>query len=127
MPVMWMMGYNDEGDLYMADSFNGRKFRPLIPRPISSAAPNCGGNDPGVTLPPCLGHLHHGADVFSLNPNHIGILRLKQFNFTYQHFHKYGISIISIRLSLSNGFVEHHYCIESSDTKMSYRESTHVL
>ncbi|KAE8726579.1 WUSCHEL-related homeobox 1-like isoform X2 [Hibiscus syriacus] len=33
---MWMMGYNDGAEFNMPASFNGRKLRPLIPRPISS-------------------------------------------------------------------------------------------
>ncbi|XP_031407401.1 WUSCHEL-related homeobox 1 isoform X3 [Punica granatum] len=72
---MWMMGYNDGGDLYMADSCNGRKLRPLIPRPISAAATPNGGGGPGITSPPTgFGRPHHGGtDVFSLNPNHIGM------------------------------------------------------
>ncbi|XWS37582.1 hypothetical protein CRYUN_Cryun19dG0056900 [Craigia yunnanensis] len=34
---MWMMDYNDGAEFNMPDSFNGRKLRPLIPRPIPSA------------------------------------------------------------------------------------------
>ncbi|KAL8110955.1 WUSCHEL-related homeobox 1-like [Apium graveolens] len=30
---MWMMGYNEAADFNLQDSFNGRKLRPLIPRP----------------------------------------------------------------------------------------------
>ncbi|KAK4752561.1 hypothetical protein SAY87_021359 [Trapa incisa] len=78
---MWMMGYNDGADLYMADSFNGRKFRPLIPRTISSATPSGGGgsgsgrNGPVITSSPCLTRIHGGAtDVFALNHNHIGMM-----------------------------------------------------
>ncbi|XP_022994694.1 WUSCHEL-related homeobox 1-like [Cucurbita maxima] len=38
---MWMMGYNDGGDLnFSSDSFNARKLRPLIPRPLSSPSTN---------------------------------------------------------------------------------------
>ncbi|XP_030534305.1 WUSCHEL-related homeobox 1 [Rhodamnia argentea] len=61
---MWMMGYNDDGDLYMADSFNGRKLRPLMPRPVANPSPNnCGAN----AAPPCLSRIHGAADIFALN------------------------------------------------------------
>ncbi|KAE8663955.1 WUSCHEL-related homeobox 1-like isoform X2 [Hibiscus syriacus] len=52
---MWMMGYNDGAEFNMPDSFNGRKLRPLIPRPISS--PNSS---------PCLNRIN-GSDFFALN------------------------------------------------------------
>ncbi|XP_041996357.1 WUSCHEL-related homeobox 1-like [Salvia splendens] len=48
---MWMMGYTDGGGDFntIQDPFNGRKLRPLIPRPAS-----------------CLSRIH-GADIFALN------------------------------------------------------------
>ncbi|XP_042001157.1 WUSCHEL-related homeobox 1-like isoform X2 [Salvia splendens] len=48
---MWMMGYSDGGGDFntIQDPFNGRKLRPLIPRPAS-----------------CLSRIH-GADFFALN------------------------------------------------------------
>ncbi|KAK6249792.1 Homeobox domain - like 10 [Theobroma cacao] len=52
---MWMMGYNDSAEFNMPDSFNGRKLRPLIPRPIPSA-----------NNPPCLSRIN-GTDFFALN------------------------------------------------------------
>ncbi|XP_050215923.1 WUSCHEL-related homeobox 1-like isoform X2 [Mercurialis annua] len=61
---MWMMGYTDGGEFNMAaDSFNGRKLRPLIPRtPVVSNSTNNGSN----SSPPTLNCLH-GTDLFSLN------------------------------------------------------------
>ncbi|KAG2667626.1 hypothetical protein I3843_15G121700 [Carya illinoinensis] len=56
---MWMMGYSDGGEFNMPDSFNGRKLRPLIPRPLLSA-----NNNSTTTPPPCLSRLH-GTDFFS--------------------------------------------------------------
>ncbi|KAK4768161.1 hypothetical protein SAY87_003302 [Trapa incisa] len=56
---MWMMGYNDDGDLYMADSFNGQKLHPLAPSPISSVTLNYGSNGHVISSPPLP------------NPNHI--------------------------------------------------------
>ncbi|KAI3443279.1 Homeobox domain-containing protein [Psidium guajava] len=58
------MGYNDDGDLYMADSFNGRKLRPLMPRPVANPSPNNGGAN---AAPPCLSRIHGAADIFALN------------------------------------------------------------
>uniref|UniRef100_A0A2N9FQ71 Homeobox domain-containing protein n=1 Tax=Fagus sylvatica TaxID=28930 RepID=A0A2N9FQ71_FAGSY len=55
---MWMMGYNDGGEFNLPDSFNGRKLRPLIPRPLPST------NNNSATTPPCLSRLH-GTDFFS--------------------------------------------------------------
>ncbi|XVF09471.1 hypothetical protein REPUB_Repub07fG0095600 [Reevesia pubescens] len=52
---MWMMGYSDGAEFNMPDSFNGRKLRPLIPRPIPSA-----------NNPPCLSRIN-GTDFFALN------------------------------------------------------------
>lgn len=53
-----MMGYSDAGELNMPDSCNGRKLRPLIPRPLLSA------NSNSATTPPCLSRLH-GTDFLS--------------------------------------------------------------
>ncbi|GMJ06644.1 WUSCHEL related homeobox 1 [Hibiscus trionum] len=58
---MWMMGYNDGADFNVPDSFNGRKLRPLIPRPISS--PNTS---------PCLGRIN-GSEFFALNHHLAGV------------------------------------------------------
>ncbi|XP_040997901.1 WUSCHEL-related homeobox 1-like [Juglans microcarpa x Juglans regia] len=55
---MWMMGYSDDGEFNLPDSFNGRKLRPLIPRPLLSA------NNNSTTTPSCLSRLH-GTDFFS--------------------------------------------------------------
>ncbi|KAE8124819.1 hypothetical protein FH972_019667 [Carpinus fangiana] len=56
---MWMVGYNDAGEFNMpADPFNGRKLRPLIPRPLASA------NNITTATPPCLSRLH-GTDFLS--------------------------------------------------------------
>ncbi|KAK4752560.1 hypothetical protein SAY87_021358 [Trapa incisa] len=79
---MWKMGYNDGADLCMADSFNNGKFRSMIPKTISSATLSGGGsssgsgrNGPGIISSPCLIGLHGRAtDVFSPNPNHIGMM-----------------------------------------------------
>ncbi|XP_015582653.1 WUSCHEL-related homeobox 1 isoform X2 [Ricinus communis] len=60
---MWMMGYSDGGEFNMtADSFNGRKLRPLIPR---TPGPNST-NNTSNSSPPTLSRLH-GTDFFSLN------------------------------------------------------------
>ncbi|BAT72632.1 WUSCHEL-related homeobox 1-like [Vigna umbellata] len=57
---MWMVGYNEAADFTMADyALNGRKLRPLMPRPVSS--PN---NTPNANSP-CLTRIHHGNDFFS--------------------------------------------------------------
>ncbi|XVF50464.1 hypothetical protein PTKIN_Ptkin04bG0103300 [Pterospermum kingtungense] len=57
---MWMMGFNDGADFNLSDSLNGRKLRPLIPRPIPSA-----------NNPPCLSRIN-GTDFFALN-HHLGM------------------------------------------------------
>jgi len=63
---MWMMGYNDAGEFNMpADSFSGRKLRPLIPRPLAST------NNITTATPPCLSRLH-GADFLS-QYHHLGV------------------------------------------------------
>ncbi|KAG5223606.1 WOX1b [Salix suchowensis] len=63
---MWMMGYNDGGDFNISDSFNGRKLRPLVPRPIPSA-----NNTPAASSPPCPGGRLHNTDFFALNQYHL--------------------------------------------------------
>ncbi|XP_027341166.1 WUSCHEL-related homeobox 1 [Abrus precatorius] len=57
---MWMVGYNEGGEFNMADyAFNGRKLRPLMPRPVTSP------NNTSTTNTPCLSRIHHGNDFFS--------------------------------------------------------------
>nr|AHL29310.1 WOX1b [Populus tomentosa] len=63
---MWMMGYNDGGEFNISDSFNGRKLRPLVPRPIPST-----NNTPTASSPPCLGSRLHNTDFFALNQYHL--------------------------------------------------------
>ncbi|KAJ6370124.1 hypothetical protein OIU76_028402 [Salix suchowensis] len=63
---MWMMGYNDGGDFNISDSFNGRKLRPLVPRPIPSA-----NTTPAASSPPCPGGRLHNTDFFALNQYHL--------------------------------------------------------
>ncbi|KAF8037823.1 hypothetical protein BT93_B0615 [Corymbia citriodora subsp. variegata] len=60
---MWMMGCHDDGDLYMTEPYNGRKLRPLMPRPVTNPSPNNGGAN---AASPCLSRIH-GADFFALN------------------------------------------------------------
>lgn len=63
---MWMMGYNDGGDLYMSDSINaGRKLRPLIPRPLTATTSIVGAAT--VSTPPCLNRIHGADHLFALN------------------------------------------------------------
>ncbi|KAK9278082.1 hypothetical protein L1049_027640 [Liquidambar formosana] len=60
---MWMMGYNEGGgDFNMPDSFNGRKLRPLIPRPTTATS----NNNNSATTTPCLSRIH-GTDLFAIN------------------------------------------------------------
>ncbi|KAG6746799.1 hypothetical protein NC652_034598 [Populus alba x Populus x berolinensis] len=63
---MWMMGYNDGGEFNISDSFNGRKLRPLVPRPIPST-----NNTPTASSPPCLGSRLHNTDFLALNQYHL--------------------------------------------------------
>ncbi|OMO71499.1 hypothetical protein CCACVL1_18194 [Corchorus capsularis] len=67
---MWTMGYNDGGaDFNMPDSFNGRKLRPLMPRPI-----------PSTNNPPCLSRIN-GTDLFALNHHlTVGDQNKREFN-----------------------------------------------
>ncbi|QCD85443.1 hypothetical protein DEO72_LG2g5803 [Vigna unguiculata] len=60
---MWMVGYNDAADFTMPDyALNGRKLRPLMPRPVTSPnnTPNANNNNP-----PCFTRIHHANDFFS--------------------------------------------------------------
>ena len=63
---MWMMGYNEGGEFnnMAADSFCGRKFRPVIPRPSPAAPIN---NATTTTLSRI-----HGNDLLSFN-HHLGM------------------------------------------------------
>lgn len=53
---MWMVGYNEGGEFNMADyAFNGRKLRPLMPRPLTSSPNNNNNNTSTPTSNvPCL-------------------------------------------------------------------------
>ncbi|KAI4351022.1 hypothetical protein L6164_005412 [Bauhinia variegata] len=67
---MWMVGY-ESGDFNMADhSFNGRKLRPLIPRPNSNTS---------STNPPSLTRIH-GTDFFSQYHNLVAEQGKKELN-----------------------------------------------
>ena len=68
------LGYNEGGEFNMADyAFNGRKLRPLMPRPVTS--PN---NNSATTTPNCLSRIH-GNDFFSQYHN-LGMLFLPFFS-----------------------------------------------
>uniref|UniRef100_A0A6N2KGC2 Uncharacterized protein n=1 Tax=Salix viminalis TaxID=40686 RepID=A0A6N2KGC2_SALVM len=58
---MWMVGYNDGGD----DSFNGRKLKSLVPRPIPSTS--------AASSPPCVDRGLHNTDFLALNQYHLGL------------------------------------------------------
>ncbi|KAF9671316.1 hypothetical protein SADUNF_Sadunf12G0034700 [Salix dunnii] len=62
---MWMVGYNDGGDFNMPDSFNGRKLKTLVPRPIPST--------PAASSPPCLDRGLHSTEFLALNQYHLGL------------------------------------------------------
>ncbi|KAL1554746.1 WUSCHEL-related homeobox 1-like isoform X2 [Salvia divinorum] len=67
---MWMMGYSEGGDFNtLQDPFNGRKLRPLIPRPATAAAS-------------CLSRIH-GADIFALN-HHLAMAEQSKRDLTTQ-------------------------------------------
>lgn len=68
---MWMMGYNDSGD-----SFNGRKLRPLIPRPLPNSTTTAINNNPSRI---------HGTDFFGLN-DHLGTNNRSSFFFNSSFF-----------------------------------------
>ncbi|OIW10128.1 hypothetical protein TanjilG_21965 [Lupinus angustifolius] len=58
---MWMVSYKEGSEFNLADyAFNGRKLRPLVPRPVTS--PN---NTSSAITTPCLTRIHHGNDFFS--------------------------------------------------------------
>ncbi|XP_004503281.1 WUSCHEL-related homeobox 1 isoform X2 [Cicer arietinum] len=59
---MWMVGYNEGSDFNVAADypFNGRKLRPIIPRPVTSTTPP---NNTSTT--PCLNRNIHANDFFS--------------------------------------------------------------
>ncbi|KAK7358133.1 hypothetical protein VNO77_00054 [Canavalia gladiata] len=58
-----MVGYNEGGEFNMPDyAFNGRKLRPLMPRPVTNS-PN---NSTSTANSPCFNRIHHhGNDFFS--------------------------------------------------------------
>ncbi|PON79121.1 Homeodomain transcription factor [Trema orientale] len=57
---MWMMGYNEGGELNLHDPFNAtaRKLRPLIPRPLQPSANTSSQNNTNPS-PPCLSRNSH--------------------------------------------------------------------
>ncbi|XP_062118011.1 WUSCHEL-related homeobox 1 isoform X2 [Humulus lupulus] len=65
---MWMMGYNDAGELNLHDSFNAtaRKLRPLIPRPLQPS-PNSSHQTTTTNPnnPPCLSRNSTHPDFFA--------------------------------------------------------------
>lgn len=65
---MWMMGYNDAADFNLQDSFNGRKLRPLIPRPnpITSTSSQTSRNAAAGSS-----YLHRAHDLLAFN-HHMG-------------------------------------------------------
>ncbi|KAJ4973382.1 hypothetical protein NE237_006556 [Protea cynaroides] len=64
---MWMMGCNDGNGYNMsADSFNGRRLRPLMPRPT------------------CLTHDIHDSDLFPLNTHLASIMEQSKGEFSTQ-------------------------------------------
>nr|APR63909.1 WUSCHEL-related homeobox 3 [Populus tomentosa] len=65
---MWMMGYNDSGDFDMPDSFNDRKLKTLVPRPLPST-----NNTSTASGPPCPGSRLHSTDFLALNQYHLGL------------------------------------------------------
>ena len=72
---MWMVGYNEGAEFNMADyGFNGRKLRPLMPRPVTSP------NNTSNTNSPYLTRIHHGNDFFSQYHN-LGIYALFIINY----------------------------------------------
>jgi len=85
---MWMVGYNEGGDFGMADyALNGRKLRPLMPRPVTS--PN---NTPNANSP-CLNRIHHGNDFFSQYHN-MGMLLFFNFLHPPAFFFTLSISLV---------------------------------
>ncbi|PRQ15908.1 putative transcription factor Homobox-WOX family [Rosa chinensis] len=80
---MWMMGYNDGGDFNMIpdSAFNGRKLRPLVPRPLSSPHNNNNNNTSTSThAPPCFSRIHAASD-FLAQYHQLGEQRgMREFN-----------------------------------------------
>ncbi|CAB4311802.1 unnamed protein product [Prunus armeniaca] len=72
---MWMMGYNESGhaDFNMPDSFNGRKLRPLIPRPLVPSANNATSSVTAAT-PPCLNRIHGVSHDFFTQYHHLAAM-----------------------------------------------------
>ncbi|KAK1371908.1 STENOFOLIA [Heracleum sosnowskyi] len=62
---MWMMGYNEAADFNLQDSFNGRKLRPLIPRPnpINSTS----SQQTSRNAAPGSSYLHRTHDLLAFN------------------------------------------------------------
>ncbi|XP_058108161.1 WUSCHEL-related homeobox 1 isoform X1 [Magnolia sinica] len=69
---MWMMGCRDGSGLNTSDSINGRKLRPLIPRPTSSSSSSSTPSTTATTSSSCLSRIH-GNDLLSLH-NHLGTM-----------------------------------------------------
>ncbi|KAJ6881777.1 WUSCHEL-related homeobox 1-like [Populus alba x Populus x berolinensis] len=65
---MWMMDYNDSGDFDMPDSFNDRKLKTLVPRPLPST-----NNTSTASGLPCPGSRLHSTDFLALNQYHLGL------------------------------------------------------
>lgn len=70
---MWMMGYNDGGELSLHDSFNAtaRKLRPLIPRPLQPSANTSSHTTATIPSPPYSSRNSH--DFFA-QYHHLGII-----------------------------------------------------
>jgi hypothetical protein len=62
------MGYNDSGDFDMPDSFNDRKLKTLVPRPLPST-----NNTSTASGHPCPGSRLHSTDFLALNQYHLGL------------------------------------------------------
>ncbi|KAJ4961600.1 hypothetical protein NE237_021510 [Protea cynaroides] len=76
---MWMMGCNDGNGFNMSDTFNGRKLRPLMPRPTSNPA-NAAAT---AATHPCFS-LIHGSDLFPLNAHLATITEQSKREFSSQ-------------------------------------------
>ncbi|XP_077234551.1 WUSCHEL-related homeobox 1-like [Tasmannia lanceolata] len=70
---MWMMGCGDGSSLNTSDSFNGRKLRPLMPRPLTSTTTD---STTRAISSSCFSRLQ-GNDFFLLD-NHVGIEQVKR-------------------------------------------------
>ncbi|KAF8390002.1 hypothetical protein HHK36_024522 [Tetracentron sinense] len=62
--AMWMMGCSDGSGFNMSESFQGRKLRPLIPRPTTSNTTSTANT--ATAIPPCYSRVH-GTELYSLN------------------------------------------------------------